>query len=146
MKKAVFFLAAGLIAAPAFCANWQQVAGGWDESDPDARVYEVDLETIGQKNGLLQAWIRMSVNTGIDVKSTPGSKYKSSITLNIFDCKAKESAIHRMALYEFPFSSGKIIDDMSNDSMEVTKKLLKSAIPGSYGATIMRELCAIKNP
>lgn len=146
MRKIVFLLSAALMTAPTFAANWQQIAGAWDESAPDSRLYEVDFETIGQKNGLLQAWIRMSVNKGIDVKSTPGAKYKSSITLNIFDCKAKESAIHRMALYEFPFSGGKIIDDMSNDSMEATKKLLKSAIPGSYGATIMRELCAIKNP
>ncbi|MDT7514689.1 surface-adhesin E family protein [Rhodoferax mekongensis] len=146
MKKLMLGLICALIAVPSIAANWQRVAGAWDESDPDSRLYEVDFETIGQKNGLLQAWIRMSVNKGIDVQNSSGAKYQSSISLNIYDCKAKESALHRIALYELPFGGGKLYEDLSNDSIDVTRKALKSAIPGSYGATIMREVCAIKNP
>jgi hypothetical protein len=60
--------------------------------------------------------------------------------------EGKELALARVALQELPFDGGKLFEDISNDSIDIAKKSLKSAIPKSYGATVIRELCAIENP
>ncbi len=136
-------LASACLSASA--ADWKFAAGDWDPEDSSSYLFEIDMDTLGTKAGLKTTWIRMSSVKPADASGTyPPKQFKSTISLYVTDCAAKEQSIQRTIRYENPFGMGDQIGDELSQTFENARKFLKSPIPGTYGETLLKKICQMK--
>jgi hypothetical protein len=142
MKRLIVLIA--VFAAHAHASNWVTVAGMWDFSDPASIVFQVDKETVQLRDGLVQAWVRASVGAPRKVPdSYPELSYQTTITLEHSDCKNGEVTSSRVMNYSMPFGQGELVHSLSRPRSEAMKDM-EAPVPGSFGATILKAVCAMK--
>lgn len=141
MKNLFFVLL--LISTQADAANWTKVAGKWDFNGDVNRVYQVDTDSIRAKDGLVQAWVRMSTSKPSAIDGFSSKTFQSSLTLNFYDCKGGEVGGARQMLYSQPFGEGDLIQDVSRKRSEVSDGM-QSPAPGTYEESVMNAVCRYK--
>jgi TonB family protein len=127
-----FAATAALIASVVLAAEpeWQEVT-----RNAEAAI-EVDAASIRVREGMLTAWVRVTAPRDI---GTEGSKFRSTVSLTVFDCDAGKSGVSATTTFAGPRGEGKKVHE--EEGFPVPFARLRYERPGTEGYKVLEFVC-----
>ena len=132
-KLSASFVVAAVLTASAAWANepvWQEIANG-----PEV-IVEVDTANIRVREARLTAWVRFTTPRDMD---TGGIKFRSAVSLSVFDCDANKSGRSSTTVFAGPRGEGKIVH--TEEGLSVSMANLRYERPGTSGYEVLKFVC-----
>jgi TonB family protein len=129
------FVALSALAASAASASepqWKEVANGSEAT------IEVDEANIRIRDSRLTAWVRSTSPREIE---KDGVKFRSAISLHVFECDTERSGVHSATVFAGPRGDGKVVD--TDEGLPVSLVHLSYERPGTTGYRILEFVCGM---
>jgi TonB family protein len=136
-KLSVWTVVAAVLTASAVLAeepDWQEVA-----SNPEV-IVEVDAANIRVREDKLTAWVR--VTTLHDI-GTEGTKFRSAVSLTVFDCDAEKSGMSTTTMFAGPRGEGKMVRTEEGLPVPIAQQSYER--PGTGGYKVLKFVCERSN-
>src|SRR5690606_37925371 len=103
----------------------------------DGTVVQVDVANIKTREKRLTAWVTYSY--GSPEKLDTGELYKSTVSLEVFDCESERLGTAAMNFYSEPFGGGKVLYTEDTPLMLVKMGYVR---PGTLGYATLSAVCS----
>jgi len=126
-----YFLLAGLwVCVTVYAAAWTPIGMS------DYSRFDIDKDSIEHENNRVRAWFQENTDA---IRRTPmGREYRSAVTLEIFDCVKRTTALEKAIYYSELDKMGKVVGDFS---VTVTDADFSPVVPGSIGEIKLKNAC-----
>lgn len=143
MKKAVLAM---FLTLPVMVwgASWEFVASD-SNNETNFKTFEIDVSSVIKRDGLVRVWTRTSFRPERELAGVyPAKMFSSYMSLEHYDCEAKEATFSQSIYYSKTFGEGENLYSISNPK-DTIKSSLEAVPPGTFLEAMLKRACAIAN-